>query len=517
MLNQVYPSREIVAQVDRLVEQRLAAAVDHAVERRMTAAAPTRIIEIPAAASVPAEVELKAASAGAGSDSDMEWRRLSGNSNRVLPIAAWARQVEVCYWLWKTNPLGNWIIETLTALVTGNGYSVTAKNEELHEFIKSFWTDAVNNLDLKLEGKVRECSIFGLQVWPVFKAEQTGRVRLGMLDPAQVINIYSDPQNAELLIGVKIANLHTGEPRFLKTIIGTDDETVMSEDARSMRDGFQDGECFLVSINRVSNDPFGTSDIFVVADWLDEYEEFLYSYSGKARKQNAYIWDVTIEGGTDQECEQFAQEYPSQSDGSVRVHNQRVKWDAVAPKLNALEMKETIREFRNHILGAKNIPEHWYGGGGNVNRATAGESNDAILAWIGKRQQFWKQVLKLVIDYAIKSAFDAGYLMGIPADELFAYEIQVPEATNKDITKLSAAIQQIVASMVMAASQGWLDDQNAIKLFGFIIEMIGFAIDQESVLENDPAGKDYPREGKSGPKLPAAPSPEKTPQGSEGG
>jgi hypothetical protein len=444
--------------------------------------------------------------AGAGTDADLEWRRLSGNSNRLLPIAAWARQVEVCYWLWKTNPLGNWIIETLTAFVTGNGFQVTAKNENLKNFIDSFWNDPINDFDATLENKHRELSIFGVQCWPVFRGEQTGRLRIGMIDPAQIQNIYSDPENAALLIGVKVSRWHTGEGIFYRTILDDDTETVLSDSARQMRDGWNDGECFLFAINRVSNDPFGTSDIFVIADHLDEYEDFIYTYSGKAKKQNAFIWDVTLTGEDEKACEEFARKYPTQSDGSVRVHNEKVVWKAESPDLNALQMELAIREFRNHILGTKNIPEHWFGGGGNVNRATAGESNDPILAWIGKRQQFLKQVLKTLIDEAIASAVATGYLLDVPADELHNYDIQVPEATNKDVTKVAAAVQQLVAAMAMAATNNWLDQPNAVKLFAFIMEMIGFAIDEESILEAEPTAKDYPAKGPSGPKVKPAES-----------
>jgi len=471
-------------------------------------------VSLVAAASPVETAPAQLVAASAGSDPDMEWRRLSGNSNRLLPIAAWARQVEVCYWLWKTNPLGNWLIELMTALITGNGYTVTSKNENLLAFIKKFWGDPINDLDVKIENKVRELSIFGVQCWPIFKGEQTGRIRMGMIDPAQIRNIYSDPENAELLIGVQISNFHTGEPRYLKTIIGKEAETVLSASGQQMRDGYLDGECFLEAINRVSNDPFGTSDIFIIADWLDEYEELLYDYSGKVRKQNAFVWDVKLDGANEEACEAYAQKFPSQSDGSVRVHNEKVTWDAIAPKLSALEMEKAVKELRNHILGCKNIPEHWYGGGGQVNRATAGESNDPIQAFVGKRQQTVKQILCRMIDYAIQSALDVGYPLDVPKDELGAYEIQVPEATNKDVSKVGAAVQQLVAAMTMAASQGWLDQETGVRLFAFIVQMIGFAIDEEAVLEADPAYKDYPAKGPSGPgKVLPLKQPQKTGEG----
>ena len=346
------------------------------------------------------------AAMASGPQEDIQWRRLSGASNRELPIAAWARQVEVCYWLWKTNPLGNWIIETLTSFVAGKGFAYTADNDEVKALLDSFWFDSVNRMDIKLEQKVRELFLFGVQCWPVFKAEQTGRIRLGMVDPAQISTIYADPLNAEVLIGVKIQSLHTAETRHLKTILTGEIETVISEDARLMRETYTDGECFLFSINRVSNDPYGTSDLFVIADWLDEYEDYVYNFAGKARRQNAFIWDVELNGASEAECQKAADTYAVKSDGQLRVHNEKTKGTAVAPNLQAIEIKESASVFRNHILGNKSFPEHWYGGGGNVNRATAGESNEPIMALFDSRQNLVKYIIETIFTYVVQSALD---------------------------------------------------------------------------------------------------------------
>jgi len=440
------------------------------------------------------KVQERLPAAGSGDGDEHGWRRISGNSDRELPIAAWARQVEVCYWLWKTNPMGNWIVETLTNFVAGNGFTYTAENEEVKALLDAFWFDPVNRMDLKLEDKVRELSIFGVQCWPVFKAEQTGRVRLGMVDPSLIAAIFTDPHNAELQIGIQLYSPTAGHTRYLKTILVGEAETVMSEAAMQLREGYADGECFLFSVNRVSNDPYGTSDIFVIADWLDEYEEFIYNFSGKARKQNAYIWDVKLEGADETACAEYARKFPSQTDGAVRVHNEKVVWEAVAPNLQAIEIKESASVFRNHILGNKSIPEHWYGGGGDVNRNTATESNDPIQAFIRTRQNRVKFIIESVFTYVIQSAMDAGFLR-VPAEEAFNFAVNVPEATNKDLTKIASAVQSIVTAMVAAAAQNWLDRDTAVKLFAFVIALTGFEIDPENILETEPGYEDYQKPG----------------------
>ncbi len=444
---------------------------------------------------------LKAAMA-AGDVTEAGWRRLSGVSNRELPIAQWSRQVEICYWLWKTNPLGNWIIETLTSFVAGKGFTWSADNPEVDALLNEFWYDPVNRMDIKLEQKVRELFLFGVQCWPVFKAEQTGRVRLGMVDPAQIVQIFADPQNAEVLIGVEIgpgygvgatggAYDHTSlRSRFLKTILTGETDTVVSEQARRLREGYADGECFLFAINRVSNDPYGTSDLFVIADWLAEYEEFVFNFADKARRQNSFIWDVTMDGADEATCKKAANDYAVKGEGEIRVHNEKTKWTAVAPNLAAMELQSAAGVFRNHILGNKSFPEHWYGGGGNVNRATAAESNEPIMALIGSRQNLVKFMVETIFTYVIQSALDARYL-NVP-EEAFSFAVQTPEASNRDLTKISSAVQQITAAIVVGSSQGWVDQATATKLFAFIIALIGFEIDPEAIIsEGGTAWADY--------------------------
>lgn len=449
----------------------------------------TYIVEKFFGAAIEQAVQERLPAASSGTASDIQWRRLTGSSDRELPVATWQRQVEVCYWLWKTNPLANWIIETLTTFAAGKGFTYTAKNDLVNDLLDGFWFDPVNRMDINLEQMVRELFLYGVQCWPVFRGEQTGRVRLGMIDPAQIVQIYSDPQNAKMLIGVKVQSTHEAVTRTYRTILPGEAETVISDEARQLREGWTGGECFLFAINRVSNDPYGTSDLFVLADWLDEYEEFVYNYSTKARKQNAYIWDVEVNGGDDATCQKIANDYSVKGDGELRVHNEKVKWNAVAPSLQAIEIKESASVFRNHILGNKSIPEHWYGGG-DVNRNTASESNEPFFALIDSRQNLVKYILESIFTHAIQSALDAGYL-NVPEAEAFDFAVNKPEVTNKDLTKISTAVRDIVTTMVAAASQGWLDRENAVKMFAFIIALVGFELDPEDLLETEPGYEDY--------------------------
>jgi hypothetical protein len=452
-------------------------------------------------AAIEKAVQERLPAAGAAAGDDIQWRRLTGNSVRELPIATWQRQVEVCYWLWKLNPMGNWIIEIITYLAAGQGFTYSAENEEVQELLEDFWYDPVNRIDINLEQMARELFLFGVQCWPVFRAEQTGHVRLGMIDPAQIANIYTDPENAKIQIGVQVQDLQNGGNRYLRTVLTGETETVVSEAARRKRETFTDGECFLFAINRVSNDPFGTSDLFVIADWLDEFEDFVFKFAAKAKKQNAFIWDVTMDGATETQCQEFANANANPPDGATRVHNEKVKWQAVSPSLQSLEIKEAASVFRNHILSSKSIPVHWYGGLDDVNRASAAEGNEPIKAFLNSRQNLLKFILETVFTYVIQSALDASYLK-VSGEEAFDFAVQKPESMDKDITKLSTAIRDIVTALVAAASQGWVLEADAAKVFAFVLALIGYELDPEAAVEGA-EWQDYEEGSKPGKKQPA--------------
>ncbi|MDO8944484.1 MAG: hypothetical protein Q7U75_14980, partial [Desulfobacterales bacterium] len=432
------------------------------------------------AATIDKAVSERLSAAGAGTGTEAQWRRLTGNSVRELPIATWQRQVEVCYWLWKLNPLGQWIIETMTDLTAGKGFTYTAKNDEVDDLLESFWYDPVNRMDMNFEQMVRELYLYGVQCWPVFVAEQTGKVRLGMVDPAQIVEIYTDPVNAKITIGCKLQRLDGTGTRMMKAIITGETMTVVSETARQMRENYTDGECFLFAINRVSNDPYGASDLFVIADHLDEYEEFVFAAGTKARKQNAYIWDVKMDGATEADCQKFANDNANPPDGALRVHNEKITWAAVAPDLKALDTKEAAALQRNHILGCKSLPSHWYGGIADVNRAAASEGNETVKAMLDRRQNLCKFIIETIFTYVIQSAITARYL-AVPEDEAFDFAVQKPEAQDRDITKVSTAVRDLTTALTTAAASNWVDPESAVKIFAFILAMIGYELDPESM------------------------------------
>lgn len=408
------------------------------------------------------------------------WRRLTGTSTKELPSVTRDRAIEISYWLWKNNPLANWIIEITVGFVVADGFAIEAKDETVKDLLNKFWNHPINNFPIFLEKYVRELSIYGSQCWPKFVSDNAGKVALGYIDPANIKEVKTDPENVKIVIGVITKGTSDSDERKYKTVLPPEAEEFLSPKAKEFRDGCQE-RCFYFAINNVTNDPYGTSDLFVIADWLDAYEQFLFDYGDKWPLLNTFVWDLLVEGGDDNAIKEQIKNFTKKS-GSVYGHNEKVKLNASTPDLKSVDAKEGARLFRNHILGAKSLPEHWYGGGGDVNLATSKEMSAPTFKMFSARQRLVVYILTIILDDVIREAEDHGMLNGVKDDEK-TYTINVPELSSKDITSFAAAIQQLSTSLVSAVTNEWIDKDTAVKAFAFCLSFIGYELDVDSIKE----------------------------------
>jgi hypothetical protein len=476
----------------KLFHSQIAALVDDGVGRRID-------LELPALVAREVQAQITASSL---SFEEVGFRKLTGNPSRILPVATQERMFEICYWLWKTNPLAQFIIDIIVAFVVEGGMPFTSDNEDVKKIFTEFWEDSANQLSIFFEKHVTELGVFGELCLPAFVLSNTGKVRLGYIDPADIESVVTDPHNAKINIGINLKSMDNDPARKLAVIIDNEEIEILSPRGRALRESFTDGKVFFWKVNTLTNEPRGCSDLFVVADHLDGYEQFMADTMEKFSQYNAFYYDVTVEGATNEELQKKADMYRPPRSGGAFVHNEKVRSEAVSPTQNASDADTGARLLRNHILGPKGIPEHWVGGGGNVNRATASEMDLPVLKMLGRRQQTVKHMLEQIADFVIQSALDARYLRCTPEEA--TYEIQTPEISNKQIGPQSTALQSLASSLTVAQANGWIDQATARKMFAFGCDFLGFKYDPETQDIPEPGYQDYAK-GKTGPDLPSGP------------
>ncbi|MDD5348447.1 MAG: hypothetical protein PHT59_07530, partial [Candidatus Omnitrophica bacterium] len=422
-----------------------------------------------------------------------------GNAERDLLPVTQDRMTEIAYWLVETNPLAGWLVDVTTAFILSEGIPFESKNEDVQKVLNGFWNDPVNRMQLYFPKHVNELQIFGELCFPAFTAGQTGRVRCGYVDPAYIDQVITDPENVRMVIGV-LTKSWTGniggmayysDPKKYRTILPEGADQVLSPTAQQIREQLTDGDCFFWSINNVTNSPRGRSSLLSIADWLDVYEQFLFDYGDKWGQFNSFVWDLLVTGGKAEDINEQLKNFSKKS-GSAFGHNEKVTLQAVTPDLKTNDALEGARLFRNHILGRWGFPEHWYGGGGDVNRATASEMDTPTLKIMSLKQLTVKYIMEDMLGYQVRQARNARYLR--VSDEEAVFSTTLPEMGTKDISKMSTAAQQMATAVVTAEIQDWVDKDTARKLFASIVSFTGVEMNFDEIkktLEEQGSTKGY--------------------------
>ena len=429
--------------------------------------------------------------AGTTIDADEDqWRKLTGNSTRDLtPMTQWRMQ-RIAHYLWEQNLLGNRLIELPVAYLLADGVKLSVEDEDNQKTLDRFWKDPINEMDLKLTKKVREMAIFGEQCWPAFVNDADGMVRLGYLDPAQIETVVKDPDNPEQTIGIVTTKNKRGLARRYRVIINGDEE-VFTQRTQAIRQTFADGDAFYFPVNDLSSGTRGRSDLLAQADWLDAYDQFMFGEIERYDMLRAFIWDVTLVGANPDDVKKRAQEISAPKPGSVRVHNDAETWKAETPELNAVDTSDGARLFRNHVLGGATVPETWFGGGGDVNRATAAEMNEPTFKMLSMRQRYWKHILESIGRYVLYKVNEkAGGKTIDWSDPAWTVVAEFPELSVKDTSKYAAALAQVATACVQAITAKLMTRGYAVRIIGAVAARLGVEADPEQELTDAQAEAD---------------------------
>ncbi len=413
---------------------------------------------------------------------DELWTRLTGDGARDLDTLSQERMRTVAVYLWDANVIANRIVELPIAYILGEGARLSANEEALQPVLDGFWRHPINAMDKKLPIKVRELSLYGEQIWPVFVNEVSGQVQLGYIHPSRLKEVVVDPDNPEQPVGLVVTKgVMEKELRYRVVVNGPED--LFTQRTQALRQTFTDGDVFYFAVNTLSTTRRGRSDLRAPADWLDAYDQFLFGELERYNFLRAFVWDVTVTGADDTKIKEKARSIKAPTPGSVRVHNESEVWKAETPDLQAADTSNGARLFRNHVLGAASIPEHWFGGGGDVNLATAAEMGGPTYKMFSMRQREIRHMLEEVGRFVIRQSILAKECREPDwTDPRLKVQVVFPEMIPSDTTKYAAALSQVAAACVTSMEAGLLSEAAAVGLLATVAGRLGYELDPDAEL-----------------------------------
>jgi hypothetical protein len=392
------------------------------------------------------------------------------NNDQILNIA-WI--------LYQSNPLAKRYFEIVKDHILGRGVEPAIEDEELREIVEVFWQR--NNLDEQLPKFVIQKRLFGEQCYPAFVRKSDGQVTLGYIDPADIEHIITHPDNVLRPYAVVLKS-DTFKGRRIYRIIMKDegyvqgravitpnwpDKLVTAEQARLepwetavlSKHGLSayTGSCFYFSVNNVSNQPRGHTDLLQSSDWLDADDETLFALADREQMGGYFSWDVKLIGIDDPQVKAKAAEIRQRvpKKGQALVHNDKEEWTMQAPDLKqagSIATSEALADRAWNLLG---MPRHWRGIGDDANRASAGSMDEPTRKTLESKQDDTKRTITTFLAFVRDQAEIAGYWK--PAtDEAGEIEITMPEMTKVNTVQVSDTLGKIVDALDKA--------QNTLKV-----------------------------------------------------
>jgi len=405
------------------------------------------------------------------STQDYGWTNLTKDLARDLDPVIQDRMQDIAFFLYESNPLAHRIIEMTKDFVIGDGFSFKAKNPEVQKVLEAHWNDPVNNWGIKQDDKIRELSIFGEQFYPVFVNPYSGHVRLGIIDPGSVKSVKTDKKNPEILRTVILKSSdYSGKDKASRFKVINP-----IEKKGSKYNGLYEGEIFVFNLNKISSTSRGRSDLLPLADWIDGYDQFLFARLERASILNNYVWDVLLEGADESTINEWLKKQAMPQPGSIRAHNEKVKWEAVSPDLESSDASKEANLFKMQILGGAGFPNLWFGEGGEGIRAAAQEMSLPTMKHLKNRQRYFNYLITHVFNFVIDQAILAKTL---ERDVDRRFTVFTPNLIKQKEVTMGMAAFRVTESISIAVEKEWITKEQAkVSWQSFMKEIIGLEVE----------------------------------------
>lgn len=381
--------------------------------------------------------------------------------------------IEIVWTLYQSNPIAKRYLQIKRDHIIGRGVAISADDKKLAAVIDGFFEH--NSLHTRLPKLTLQLFLWGEQCYTAYTRKADGQVTLGYIDPGEIEAVITHPNNAMEAYAV-VCKLRTTDPdkrvyRIARRDKGyTDGDRVYSANYPDKLVGASQarlepwelkllaanglkqytGTCFYFTVNNVSNQPRGFSDLLQIADWLDSHDETLFALADREQFAGYFSWDVKLTGATEEQVKARAKAIRNSPPkrGSVNVHNDAEEWMLNYPDLKTSASIASAEAIETHALGGVGLPRHWYAHGDGTNRATAMAQGDPTLKTLQHDQDTVKEALVTMLTFARDQAEIAGAWRGKSGE----FNVSMPEMATRDLSRVTSTLSQLVTALSAAVN-----------------------------------------------------------------
>jgi len=398
-------------------------------------------------------------------DDSRGWDQIAGSAGPAdRTWSEYATDLEGALQAWRKNFLIRRIVNLCTSYVVGNGITVTSKDPDVNEFIRTFWNHPKNHIARRLGPMCNELTRAG-ELFPVlFTNKVDGMSYLRFVPASQIRDIETAQEDYETELRYGQIQRDTVETKWW---IGPDHPTAYKPRYHKLAPLM-----LHFAVNRPIGATRGEGDLGPILPWAKRYSEWLKDRVRLNRQRTRQgVFDVEIPDDTlvKEKRQQLRTKNPIQH--GIYVHGPDEKTAMHNLEIKADDVKDDGRALRLAIATGANTAPQYLGEGTATNYATAKEMGEPVARFYTDRQNAVRRFLIDLVTAAYRRRC-AILKQTAPANlQLVTSTTEVARADNKTLADAARTIVQALRDMREA---GWIDDPTAVRLaFKFAGETIG--------------------------------------------
>ena len=368
-------------------------------------------------------------------EDDSLWRRYGYATSREEPPADLRSALAAADDAYRHHPMAHRAVELTVDYILGRGMALRTTPGRAQEWLDAWWQHPQNQWPLRQYELVRELCLAGEVFVALHPDPLAGTTYVRLLPASLIDEIETDPEDVETEVRYHQTGLAGGGDRWWPHAAEDPGKPVLRHYA----------------INRLPGTVRGQGDLATVLPWLIRYKDWLTDRVRLNKYQQAFIFDVTLEGADRRALVARRNEIAVAPDpGSIIVHNERERWQAVRPQVNAPAAESDGMALRLMIAAGSGFPLHFLGEAENANLATATAMEGPALRRLERRQL---QVAAILTDIATFALRRAGLSDPVRAE--------YATLRTADASTTASATHAIVQALATASQCGWVSGPEA--------------------------------------------------------
>jgi len=355
---------------------------------------------------------------------------------------------------WRLNPLARRIVELTTQYVVGGGITLNCKHEGTMNFIKSFWNNRLNRMEVRCYEMCDELTRSG-NLFVVISTDAGGMSYVRLVPAADIEKITPRQNDIEqpMSFQPKSSGENLDPAPFMAYDEATDEQSEAGDFAPVM---------LHYTVNRPVGGQWGESDLAPVLKWLSRYSAWLEDRARLNRFRNSFMFVVKAKFASEAErtARQTALAANPPSPGSILVTDENETWDVISPKLEASEASTDGLALKKMVASGSGIPMHFLAEPEGSNRTTAESAGGPTFRHFEQRQKYFLWILQDIL----KVVATRRSLVDRRISRKAEIEVRGSDISARDNVALAMAASNINATLCELRKRNLIDNDEFLRM-----------------------------------------------------